>query len=81
MASTSISLGSYWEQFIQEKVASGRYGSVTEVVREALRHFEEHERKIEVLRRHLLASETDIKKGKIDSNYSIDGIISDLNEE
>jgi antitoxin ParD1/3/4 len=81
MASTSISLGTYWEKFIQDKVASGRYGSVTEVIREALRHLEEREQKMEALKNHLLSSESDIQQGKVDKKYSIDTIINELNEE
>src|SRR5438132_14200206 len=39
----TISLAPEVEQLIQEKVASGKYGSATEVVREALRLLEERD--------------------------------------
>jgi Arc/MetJ-type ribon-helix-helix transcriptional regulator len=41
MATTSLSLGEHWEAFIKGEMASGRYGSAREVVRDALRHLEE----------------------------------------
>lgn len=34
---TSISLGDYFENFINTEIKSGRYGSVSEVIRTALR--------------------------------------------
>lgn len=40
----NISLTPMLERFIQEKVASGRYASASEVVREALRVLEERDR-------------------------------------
>jgi antitoxin ParD1/3/4 len=46
---TSILLGEYFEKFIQEQVASGKYNSVSEVVRTALRIFEQDENKTKAL--------------------------------
>ena len=42
---TSISLGNHFEEFITEEVNSGRYGSVSEVIRSALRILESEEKK------------------------------------
>lgn len=53
MATTSLSLGEHWEHFIKDEVASGRYGSASEVVRDALRVLEERKSKLEALRAHL----------------------------
>lgn len=42
---TSISLGNHFDDFIEKKVNSGRYGSVSEVIRSALRLLEQEEKK------------------------------------
>ena len=40
---TSILFGEYYENFINGQIATGKYKSVSEVVRTALRHFEQEE--------------------------------------
>lgn len=42
---TSISLGSHFEDFINEEINSGRYSSVSEVIRAALRLLEREEKR------------------------------------
>jgi len=54
---TSISLGDYFENFINNEIKSGRYGSVSEVIRTALRLLENEERKLNELRNALIAGE------------------------
>ena len=53
----SVSLTPELEQFVHDKIKSGRYLSVSEVVREALRLLEErdrlHQSKLAELRQHL----------------------------
>ena len=40
---TSILIGEYYESFISRQIATGKYNSVSEVIRTALRHFEQEE--------------------------------------
>ncbi|MEK7855757.1 MAG: type II toxin-antitoxin system ParD family antitoxin [Acidobacteriota bacterium] len=46
---TSILLGEHFDNFIVEQVKSGRFTSASEVIREALRRFEKHERTVELI--------------------------------
>ena len=50
---TSIVLGNHFENFINEEIASGRFSSVSEVVRSALRLLELEEQKIKQLRKEI----------------------------
>ena len=54
---TSVSLGDHFSGFIKERLHSGRYNSASDVVRAGLRLLEEHEGKVEVLRRALIEGE------------------------
>jgi antitoxin ParD1/3/4 len=53
----SISLGDHFEGFITRQIESGRYGSVSEVIRASLRLLEEREKSIGVLRNALVEGE------------------------
>jgi len=54
---TSFALGDHFASFIDMKVAEGRYGSASDVVRAGLRLLEERESKLEALRAALIAGE------------------------
>jgi antitoxin ParD1/3/4 len=54
---TSISLGDHFEGFVTRQVESGRYESVSEVIRASLRLLEEREKSIGVLRHALVEGE------------------------
>jgi antitoxin ParD1/3/4 len=47
---TSISLGNYFESFVQNRISAGRFKNVSEVIRAGLRLLEEEENKILALR-------------------------------
>lgn len=57
MRNTSIALSDHWVKFTADLVASGRYGSTSEVVREGLRLVEAREAKLEQLRAALVEGE------------------------
>jgi len=47
---TSISLGNYFDQFVQTQVSAGRYQNVSEVIRAGLRLLENEESKVIALK-------------------------------
>lgn len=47
---TSISLGNYFEQFVNSQVSAGRYKNVSEVIRAGLRLLENEESKVIALK-------------------------------
>lgn len=64
---TSISLGDHFSRFVDQQLAQGRYGSASEVVRAGLRLLEEHEAKVEALRRALIEGEESGPSAPFDS--------------
>ena len=81
MATTSLSLGEHWEIFIKNEINSGRYGSASEVVRDALRHMEEHNDKLAALRKHLAEGEMQANKGEFIKDFSMGKLIKELDLE
>ena len=80
MATTSLSLGEHWEVFIKNEIGSGRYGSASEVVRDALRTLEERKARLEALRTHLAIGATQAKDGQF-VTQPIDEILKEFKEE
>ena len=71
---TSILLGDYFENFIQEQIATGKYSSVSEVVRTALRQFEQEENKTKSLINELKIGEKSRKIRDFDRNKNLEMI-------
>ncbi|WP_184136386.1 type II toxin-antitoxin system ParD family antitoxin [Arcicella rosea] len=66
---TSVSLGTYFEDFVENKITEGRFKNASEVIRAGLRLLEEEENKIQILKREIqegidsgLAKNFDAKK-------------------
>ena len=69
---TSILLGEYFENFINEQMATGKYSSVSEVVRTALRVFEQEENKSKSLINELKVGEKSAKIKNFDRNKNLE---------
>ena len=73
---TSITLGDHFDGFIASQVNTGRYGSVSEVVRAGLRKLEDDERKVETLR----AFGNEGRASGV-AEYSYDNLMQELDDE
>lgn len=74
---TSILLGDYFDNFINSQVKTGRFSSASEVVRAALRMFEQEETKKEEIIKELKKGE---KSGFI-KDFNRDSFMNSLHEK
>lgn len=51
---TSVSLGDYFENFVDSRVSEGRFKNASEVIRAGLRLLEEEENKITALKKSII---------------------------
>jgi len=73
---TSMTLGDHFDGFIAHKIDEGRFSSASEVVRAALRMFEDSEQKTMTLRTLLEEGE---RSGT--AEYSYESLMNELDEE
>ena len=71
---TSISLGNHFEYFMLMKIKSGRYNSVSEVVRAGLRLLENEEKKTESLIKAIEQGENSGIDEKFDSKKHLQAL-------
>ncbi|MBA4048385.1 MAG: type II toxin-antitoxin system ParD family antitoxin [Sphingomonas sp.] len=77
MRNTSIALSDHWVKFTADLVASGRYGSTSEVVREGLRLVEARQRRLAELSAAIEEGEA---SGFVD-DFDFDAYIADVEAE
>lgn len=73
---TSVALGSHFENFIASQIREGRFNSASELIRASLRLMEEREMRLAVLRQALREGEN---SGRAD--YSLEGMMAELDAE
>lgn len=71
-----VAIGRHFEDFIADQIASGRYESANDVIREALRVLEEREIKLAALRRALKDGE---ESGFV--QYSLENLLHELDAQ
>lgn len=74
---TSISLGNHFESFINSEISSGKYTSVSEVIRSALRLLETEEQKTRALKKAIELGEN----SKIIENFNSKKHLQDLHRK
>jgi antitoxin ParD1/3/4 len=77
MKNTSISLGNYFDQFVQAQVSAGRYKNVSEVIRAGLRLLETEENKVIALKN---AIQEGINSPRVE-NFDFDENLKNLKAE
>lgn len=71
---TSVALGGHFNDFIRAQVATGRFGSASEVIREGLRILEERETRLATLR----AALEDGEQSGFATDYSLERLLSQV---
>ncbi len=72
---SSYTLGAHFESFVQGQLASGRYASASEVVRDGLRLLEEREKRRAALHQALREGLADAEAGRI---HDADAVFDEL---
>ena len=81
MAASKLSLGAHWDRFIDKQVATGRYGTAGEVIREALRALEAREAKLSMLIAHIEAGDSSMDEMPFVEDLSLERLIEELDAE
>jgi antitoxin ParD1/3/4 len=74
---TSVALGPHFTPFVEKLVASGRYASVSEVIRDGLRMVEARDRELEELRAAIKEGE---ESGFLEFD-SVDDLFASIREQ
>lgn len=74
---TTVALNEHFQGFIEEKISSGQFVSVDEVISAGLRLLEERESKLNALRTALIEGEN---SGAI-NDYSLAGLLDELDRK
>ena len=80
MGRIDLSLDERSEQFIAEALASGRYGSASDVVRDGLRALEEREARLAALRAHVGEGAAQADRGEF-VDFDLTALIARLDAE
>ncbi|PWR18612.1 type II toxin-antitoxin system ParD family antitoxin [Zavarzinia aquatilis] len=76
---SSYTIGKHFEDFIREQVATGRYASASEVIRDALRLLEEREARKAAFEKAIEDSLADVEAGRvIDADEVFDRLLAQL---
>lgn len=74
---THLSLGSYFENFVQQSISEGRFKNASEVIRAGLRLLEEEENKVMALKK---AVHDGLNSPRVES-FDFDKHLTDLKAE
>ena len=81
MATMNISLPDQMREWVQGQIESGKYASSSDYVRDLIREHQTYNEKLEALRSHLSVGEEQAKNGEFVEGFSMDSLITELDQE
>ena len=81
MATMNISLPDQMREWVQNQIEGGKYASSSDYVRDLIRDHQGYQEKLSALRSHLSLGAKQAQEGNFVENFSMDGLIEELEKE
>lgn len=81
MATMNISLPDQMRDWVQNQIETGKYASSSDYIRDLIREHQTYQEKLTALRAHLALGADQAVRGEFVENFSMAGLIEELDQE